>query len=82
MKAIHKISALLTGAALLVVLAAGVSYRAFRQIEIAADEREHAKAVMSGADDLLSALKDAETGMRGYMLTGDEAFLEPYLAGI
>jgi PAS domain S-box-containing protein len=29
---------------------------------------------------LLSALKDAETGQRGYLLTGDEAFLEPYVA--
>jgi two-component system sensor histidine kinase EvgS len=29
---------------------------------------------------LLSELKDAETGQRGYLLTGDEAFLEPYLA--
>lgn len=29
-------------------------------------------------DQLLSALKDAETGQRGYLLTGDKAYLEPY----
>jgi|GEM_PF-181947 len=29
-------------------------------------------------ETLLSAVKDAETGGRGYLLTGDEAFLEPY----
>ena len=29
---------------------------------------------------MLSSLKDAETGQRGYLLTGAEAFLEPYLA--
>lgn len=28
----------------------------------------------------MSALKDAETGQRGYILSGDETYLEPYLA--
>ncbi|MDI1226339.1 MAG: response regulator [bacterium] len=28
---------------------------------------------------VLSQLKDAETGQRGYMLTGDDRYLEPYL---
>ena len=27
----------------------------------------------------MSELSDAETGQRGYLLTGDDAFLEPYL---
>lgn len=31
--------------------------------------------------DLLAALIDQETGERGYIITGQEAFLEPYLAG-
>ena len=30
---------------------------------------------------LLRGLQDAETGQRGYLLTGDESYLEPYLAG-
>jgi PAS domain S-box-containing protein len=29
-------------------------------------------------DDVLSNLRDAETGQRGYLLTGDERYLEPY----
>jgi CHASE3 domain sensor protein len=29
-------------------------------------------------DILLSDLKDAETGQRGYLLTGEESYLEPY----
>lgn len=29
-------------------------------------------------EDYLSAVKDAETGQRGYLLTGDRDFLEPY----
>jgi CHASE3 domain sensor protein len=36
--------------------------------------------VINDADDFLSAMKDAETGMRGYALTSNEAYLQPYLA--
>jgi PAS domain S-box-containing protein len=34
--------------------------------------------VVVGMDDVLSNLQDAETGQRGYLLTGDERYLEPY----
>jgi signal transduction histidine kinase/DNA-binding response OmpR family regulator/CHASE3 domain sensor protein len=30
-------------------------------------------------DNIISAVKDAETGQRGYLLTGEDLFLEPYL---
>ena len=33
---------------------------------------------MRGIDDVLSNLRDAETGQRGYLLTGDESYLGPY----
>jgi CHASE3 domain sensor protein len=36
--------------------------------------------LISSARGVLSALIDAETGQRGYIVTGDEAFLAPYLA--
>ncbi len=80
MKDTHKIVASLAGAALLIVLGVLVSFWAFRQIEDAAGARKNAYDLINSADDLLSELKDAETGQRGYSLTGDEAFLEPYLA--
>ncbi len=56
------------------------SFWAFKQAEEAAEARNHSSMVLHGADDLLSGLKSAETGQRGYLLTGDEVFLEPYLA--
>ncbi|MFC7380044.1 response regulator [Brevundimonas sp. GCM10030266] len=34
--------------------------------------------VMVTADELLSAVQDAETGQRGYVLTGDARYLAPY----
>ena len=33
---------------------------------------------MTAMGDVLSAVQDAETGQRGYLLTGDESYLEPY----
>lgn len=36
------------------------------------------RSIRSTASDLFSMLQDAETGQRGYLLTGDQAFLEPY----
>ncbi|WP_198674868.1 PAS domain S-box protein [Rhodoferax ferrireducens] len=80
MKSTHKIIASLAGAALLLALGVGVLFWSFNQIEDAAEMRKRTHGVLNSADDLLSALKDAETGQRGYLLTGDEAFLAPYLA--
>ena len=36
----------------------------------------------STAFQLQSALRDQETGLRGYVITGDKRFLEPYYAGL
>jgi methyl-accepting chemotaxis protein len=38
--------------------------------------------ILEGLESLLSLLKDAETGQRGYVLTGNESYLEPYQAAI
>ena len=80
MKAVHKIIASLAAAALLVALGVAVSFWAFEQIEESAKGRKHTFVVINSADDLLSKLRDAEIGQRGYSLTGNEAFLQPYLA--
>jgi methyl-accepting chemotaxis protein len=64
--------------ALVLVLVAVVSYRnAYLLIEndgwVA-----HSNQVRIELADLLSELKDAETGQRGYLLTGDDNYLEPF----
>jgi len=38
----------------------------------------HSFAVTSATQSLISYLKDAETGQRGFLLTGKEAYLDPY----
>lgn len=80
MKNNYKIAALLAGAALLLALVVTGAFWTFSQIGKEADARKSTFIVIDGANKVLSALIDAETGQRGYLLTGDEAFLEPYFA--
>ena len=40
----------------------------------------HSLETQLAAGSVLSQIQDAETGERGYVLTGQDAFLEPYLA--
>jgi methyl-accepting chemotaxis protein len=39
---------------------------------------EHTHEVLNALERSLSAMKDAETGQRGYVLTGEARYLEPY----
>src|SRR5580700_462981 len=38
----------------------------------------HTHDVVTNLENVLSNIKDAETGQRGYLLTGIESYLEPY----
>jgi len=68
-KAIHKILVSLAGAVIPIALGAAITFWAFGQIGEAAALRKHTFVVLSGADQLLSSLKDAETGQRGYVFS-------------
>jgi PAS domain S-box-containing protein len=70
----------LAGASLLAGLVAAPSFWALRQTTAAAEARKHTITVIDGVKGLMAGLIDAETGQRGYLLTGDETFLDPYLA--
>ena len=65
--------------ALVAVLGAALASRvtAARYVQNEAAVR-HTMAVQAAIAGTLSLLKDAETGQRGYLLTGDPAFLEPH----
>ncbi|HUQ19206.1 MAG TPA: PAS domain S-box protein [Gemmatimonadaceae bacterium] len=61
------------------VLVIGISsYISVRRASRAANMVTHTSSVLIEREKLLSSLKDAETGSRGYVVTGDTAFLGPY----
>ena len=68
------------GLAILVIVG-GLSWRAARESLHAAAERRASDALRTAFHQVLSDMQDAETGQRGYLLSGDDTYLAPYLAG-
>ena len=80
MKTNNRVVASFAAAAVLVALVVPVSLWGFQQLGAAAEARQQSYQSIMRAEAVLSDLTDAETGQRGYALTGDEAFLKTYLA--
>src|SRR5229473_1061990 len=58
------------------------SYRNTARFAEASEWRKHTYEVLRNLDEAVARLVDAETGQRGYLLTGEESYLEPYRAAI
>ena len=65
-----------------VVVIGLVSYRGTGEILKSTDARKHTNEVLIAIKDFVSLMKDAETGQRGYIITGDAKYLEPYQAAV
>jgi PAS domain S-box-containing protein len=66
-----------------VLVASGLaSYRATRTLLENEASVAHTDEVISEIERVLSTLKDAETGERGYIITGADTYLEPYEAAL
>jgi methyl-accepting chemotaxis protein len=71
------------GLALLVVGGVGiVAYRGVTELVDSADWVTHTHKVKETTSEVLGALRDAETGQRGFLLTGEQRYLDPYQAAI
>ena len=68
----------LLGALLVACAIVVLSVRDWQAYDRVWRERLVTNQVLEHANGLLSALKDAETGQRGYLLTGKPSYLEPY----
>ena len=73
----------LSFATIVVIIAVLVvsAYRGFEAVESSTKSNIHTYQVLSDAQQALEQLVNIETGMRGYVITSKEAFLEPLLAG-
>ncbi|WP_454457999.1 CHASE3 domain-containing protein [Thauera phenylacetica] len=71
---------MLFGLALFVALAWS-SHASLRELESVTDARSRSRSGLLLAAEVMSALKDVETGQRGYVLTGDEHYLVPFESG-
>ncbi len=76
---------LVIGLGLIVVLLlvnAGIAYRNTRQLHNDAYWVAHTHEVLNSLDELLTTVLDAETGQRGFLITGREDYLKPYEASL
>src|SRR4051794_26797896 len=64
----------------LLVVATGVAivYRDAALYDTARQQAIQSERVAALTQSLMSAIKDAETGQRGFLLTGRDSYLEPY----
>src|SRR5216683_3025818 len=69
-------------AAAILVFVGWQSYRCTIRVDEAADARKQSYEAQLTLDEVAARIVDAETGQRGYLLTGDEAYLEPYREAI
>jgi PAS domain S-box-containing protein len=72
----------LAGALLLLAAIAVVSVRHIDSLIDSGRRVNLAHGVIGEIEQVLADLQDAETGQRGFLLTGDERFLDPYNAAV
>ena len=63
---------------LLLIVSSIASYISISNLLGSMNQVQHTDKIIRSIENTLSILKDAETGQRGFLLTGKEKFLEPY----
>ena len=62
----------------ILMASSAASWVSIRNLLQSSDLVEHSNKVVTDLNETLSMMKDAETGQRGFLLTGNEVFLQPY----
>jgi len=63
---------------LILVISSIASYSSIQNLLSSSRLVDHTDSILNQLESTLSTLKDAETGQRGYLLTGDSTYLRPY----
>lgn len=63
---------------LILLISSYASFYSNKQLIETSKWVNHTNEVIIHAENMMSMVKDAETGQRGFLLTGDVAFLQPY----
>ena len=71
------------GAALVALLViSGMSYQDWKRYSLVSEQSQRARRILTLNEALIGQLLDAETGQRGFLLTGRPEYLEPYNAAL
>ncbi len=81
MKIGNRILAGYLGSLVIFGVVAAITYKATQDLVAANDLVTHSYQVKDGLSQILLSMVNAETGQRGFLLTGEDRFLEPWQAG-
>src|ERR1041384_7649758 len=73
-----KIKSGFAGVAVILVLAVTLAVANSHQLQRAREASARSEETLRELEGILATMIDAETGMRGYIITGEDAYLEPY----
>ena len=76
----HKLMVAFAAVVVIIVASSAVIYSRLL-IEWARHGRVHTAEILETLQNAMDAMLDQETGLRGYLITEDERFLEPYHKG-
>lgn len=74
----NKISGLIAFAIAMFIILGIISLLMSNKLKTSIGLNMHTYEVLQNQEQILSLLMDAETGQRGYIITGEERYLEPY----
>ena len=77
----RKLMAAFAAVVVVIFASSAIVFDRLRVIEWAHDWRVHTIDVLDTLQNAMDAMLDQETRLRGYLITGDEKFLEPYHRG-
>lgn len=64
--------------AIILIAAVALAYRNSRQFRVVSEENARVQEMLRTQESILATMVDAETGMRGYVISNDPVYLEPY----
>ena len=77
----RKLMAAFAAVVAVILVSSAIVYDRLRVIETATSWRVHTAQVLETLQMAMDAMLDQETGVRGYMVSGNEISLEPYQSG-
>ncbi|RWX76111.1 HAMP domain-containing protein, partial [Neorhizobium lilium] len=80
-KILTKISVVMLGLIVVSLAVAYISHSSSAVQSANANMTDHTHDVLSKLSTMMAAMVDQETGMRGYVIAGDQKFLDPQIAG-
>lgn len=78
----HFITALLLGCIVIFALNSWVTLHSIKMLQRSQSEVEHTWQVIYEVETIMGSAKDAESGNRGFLLSGDDTYLIPYTTAL